>query len=98
MPLPLKLKSRTWLKEALERDTEFLSACDIMDYSLLVGIKDQAEKKILIGIIDYLHKYTLDKKLENQFKSMFQKEDPTVVHPEKYRKRFLDAMKAYFLF
>jgi hypothetical protein len=99
LPLPLKSTSRSWLREALERDAGFLASMDIMDYSILVGLNDAAgeDRVLIVGIIDYIHQYTFNKKLENRLKSVFAKGDPTVVHPEKYKKRFLEAMRTYFL-
>ena len=42
-----------------------------MDYSLLVG-KDETTNKLVVGIIDYLRPFSLDKLLESQvnFKNM----------------------------
>ena len=52
------------------------------------------------GIIDYIRTFTWDKKLETLVKSTVLgsgQGPPTVVSPEVYRNRFLEAMDRYFL-
>ena len=41
-----------------------------MDYSLLVG-KDETTNKLVVGIIDYLRPFSLDKLLESQVNFKF---------------------------
>lgn len=81
---------------AILRDTRFLSNKLIMDYSLLCGI-DEEDNQIAVGIIDYLRVFTWDKKVETYFKTISGNGMPTIVSPEIYRKRFLDAIDRYFL-
>ena len=67
-----------------------------MDYSLLVGIYEK-DRKINIGIIDYLRGYTLDKHIESWVKLLRRPgEDPTVISPQQYAIRFQDKILAYF--
>lgn len=54
-------------------------------------------------ILDYLRKYTWDKRLESVVKasvmmrgSNLYNKQPTVIHPQQYRTRFLLKMKSYF--
>jgi hypothetical protein len=46
----LLVQQKSLLDEAILNDTEFLSKCNVMDYSLLVGI-DQEKREITIGIV-----------------------------------------------
>ncbi|XP_072181167.1 1-phosphatidylinositol 3-phosphate 5-kinase-like [Diadema setosum] len=94
-PLYIRMHSKTALAMAIKADTEFLSSHLVMDYSLLVGL-DKNTKELVVGIIDFIRTFTWDKKLETFVKSTSGKM-PTVVSPELYRSRFLEAMDKYFL-
>lgn len=66
-----------------------------MDYSLLVGLH---EKELIVGIIDYIRKFTIDKRIESYFKQVVdQSRLPTIVSPNVYKTRFIEAMDRYFL-
>lgn len=66
-----------------------------MDYSLLVGVDGSF---LIVGIIDYIRKFTLDKKIESYLKQVVDSQRlPTVVNPSVYKNRFMDAMSRYFL-
>ncbi|XP_077997927.1 1-phosphatidylinositol 3-phosphate 5-kinase-like [Glandiceps talaboti] len=99
-PLYIRTHSKTALTVAIYNDTLFLSGRLVMDYSLLVGI-DTSKRELVVGIIDYIRTFTWDKKLEMVVKSSGilggQGKMPTVVSPELYRTRFLEAMGKYFL-
>lgn len=99
-PLYIRPHSKTVLALAINNDTQFLSSQLVMDYSLLVGVDDDA-KHLVVGIIDYMRTFTWDKKLETLVKSTGilggQGKLPTVVSPELYRTRFCEAMDRYFL-
>ena len=61
-----------------------------MDYSILVGI-DEDNKRLVVGIIDYLRQYDLIKKAESAIKSTAMiagREEPTVIQPSHYKNRF----------
>ena len=45
---------------------------------------------------DYVRTFTLDKRLEMFLKKKAGRGLPTIVDPELYRKRFLEAMDRYF--
>ncbi|XP_078330913.1 1-phosphatidylinositol 3-phosphate 5-kinase-like isoform X6 [Crassostrea virginica] len=94
-PLYVYPHSKTVLNRAIEKDSKFLATNFVMDYSLLVGV-DEARKELVIGIIDYIRTFTWDKKLETLIKARGGKQ-PTVVSPDIYRTRFLEAMDRYFL-
>ncbi len=67
-----------------------------MDYSLLVGV-DEEKGELVLGIIDYIRTYTLDKKLETWVKSVAVPGPlPTVISPPEYRERFSEAIDIYF--
>lgn len=72
-----------------------------MDYSLLVGL-DEERKELVLGIIDFLRPYTWEKRVETVIKTSGilggpKNVPPTVISPEKYKKRFSEAMPSYFL-
>ncbi|XP_013172459.1 PREDICTED: putative 1-phosphatidylinositol 3-phosphate 5-kinase isoform X1 [Papilio xuthus] len=79
---------------ALGRDTAFLAASGVMDYSLLLGIHNHT---LVLGVIDYIRTFTWDKKLEHLVKKNLGSGQPTVVSPEEYRRRFCAACRKYFL-
>lgn len=101
-PVFVKEHSKKMLRGSLFNDTSFLSAMDVMDYSLVVGI-DDTSKKLYIGIIDWLRTFTWDKKVENWVKGNNliggnrKGKDPTIVTPKQYRTRFREAMERYIL-
>ncbi|XP_076460083.1 1-phosphatidylinositol 3-phosphate 5-kinase-like isoform X2 [Babylonia areolata] len=97
-PLYLRSHSKSVLKAAITSDSTFLSSNFVMDYSLLVGL-DDVTKEMVVGIIDYIRTFTWDKKLEMVIKTPWggQGKMPTVVSPQLYRGRFLEAMDRYFL-
>ncbi|VDP67413.1 unnamed protein product [Echinostoma caproni] len=86
------------LSHCLQVDTAFLTNLFIMDYSLLVGV-DPSTNQLVIGLIDYLRKFTLDKRLEMLIKQTItsaQGPMPTILTPDLYRERFLFQMDSYF--
>ena len=74
-----------------------------MDYSLLVGI-DETKHELVVGNVDFIRKFTWDKKLESWvkesgfFSSQLGNEDPTIVSPRIYKNRFREAMERYIIF
>lgn len=48
--LPVHEQSKSTMELAIINDTDFLSRCNIMDYSLLVGI-DQNSSEMTVGIV-----------------------------------------------
>ena len=64
--------SKHLLKQAIEFDTSFLQACNIIDYSLLVGV-DAEKGELVLGVVDYLCEYNFWKRLENTGKVAFKK-------------------------
>lgn len=91
-PLYILTHSSTILKEAINRDSSFLEKNGVMDYSLLVGL-DAKEKLLVLGIIDYIRTYTLDKRIESIVKQSVSSKLPTVVSPKVYKQRFVEAME-----
>ena len=83
-------------KNALHNDTLFLSHLNIIDYSLFLLINNK-NKIIKFGIIDYIRKYTWDKKLEHISKKVLNGTDPTIIEPKEYRKRFLEHIQKYII-
>ncbi|TKR87699.1 hypothetical protein L596_012057 [Steinernema carpocapsae] len=89
--------SKAALKQAISNDSHFLSSQHVMDYSLLVGI-DEENDEVILGIVDYMRTYSLDKKLESWVKIVASPggQLPTVLSPQMYCKRFTDAIDIYF--
>lgn len=108
-PVFVREQSKALLTGSLFNDTAFLSAMDVMDYSLVIGIVDEDDdakgdptKKLLyVGIIDCIRTFTWDKKVENWVKgtNLIGKKgkDPTIITPKQYRTRFRAAMEKYIL-
>lgn len=85
------------MRSAICRDATFLEKNHVMDYSLLVGL-DEDDHLIVSGIIDYIRKFTIDKKIESFVKQVVdQSKLPTIVSPHVYKNRFIEAMDRYFL-
>lgn len=79
--------------KVLERDLAFLRDKEVVDYSLLLVVHKQ-ESVVRVGIIDYLRKYDLKKKIEHGLKKIKNFGlDPTIVNPSQYAERFLKFMK-----
>ena len=100
-PLYVNHTVKEELMNAVRRDAKFLCDIKVMDYSLLVG-KDKETHKLVVGIIDYLRPFSIDKFIESQMKKTsgyFQgtAEDPTVISPNAYQCRFNAAMSNYFI-
>lgn len=96
-PLYVHYHSKTALYDATKNDSDFLAANLIMDYSLLVGI-DEERRELVLGIIDYIRTYTWDKRLETFVKTVTVAGPlPTIVSPQLYCTRFMEAMGQYFL-
>ncbi|KAI6047997.1 hypothetical protein EDC04DRAFT_2620899 [Pisolithus marmoratus] len=99
LPFYVREHSKRILRGALYNDSTFLADINVMDYSLVVGVDNDAHE-LVIGIVDYIRTYTWDKKLESWVKeSTFLgggKGEPTIVTPKQYRQRFLSAMERYF--
>ncbi|KAJ3294861.1 hypothetical protein HDU76_006913, partial [Blyttiomyces sp. JEL0837] len=83
--------------ESVRNDTMFLSRCNVMDYSLLVGVDDE-RMELIVGIVDFIGPYTWYKKLETRGKSTLRGgKETTVIPPDQYGDRFRKAMDQYFL-
>ena len=99
-PLPLEKDLYGLLLVSVYNDTLFLSKMGIIDYSLLLYIKElnKNNSEIRVGIIDYVRKYTWDKKLEHLVKTIINGfNSPTIINPYDYKERFLSAIKSYFI-
>lgn len=99
-PLLVEERSKALLEIALHNDSQFLSSLGVMDYSLLVGI-DEGRCELVVGLIDFVRKYTWDKQLETYVKQSGVLggggKEPTVISPKQYMKRFCKAMSQYFV-
>jgi 1-phosphatidylinositol-3-phosphate 5-kinase len=61
-PLYLTEEAKRLLTVAIHNDTVFLTKNNVMDYSLLVAV-DESSNKLIVGIIDYIRQYTMDKQV-----------------------------------
>ena len=112
-PIPLEKDLYGLLLVSVYNDTLFLSKMGIVDYSLLLYIKDitgndknnnkgkdnnQKHSLIRVGIIDYIRRYTWDKKLEHFVKTIINGfNSPTIINPKDYKERFIAAIQSYFI-
>ncbi|KAJ4972617.1 hypothetical protein NE237_005791 [Protea cynaroides] len=100
-PIFLWSRANSILQRAIWNDTAFLTAVDVMDYSLLIGV-DEEKNELVLGIINFMRKYTWVKHLETWVKKASgilcdpKNAEPTVISPKEYKKRFRKAMSAYF--
>ncbi|KAJ4973349.1 hypothetical protein NE237_006523 [Protea cynaroides] len=103
-PIFLGRRTKRILEKAVWNDTSFLASVDVMDYSLLVGV-DEERNELVLGIINFMRKYTWDKHLETWVKTWVKASgilgdqknaSPTVISPKQYKKRFRKAMSTYF--
>ena len=99
-PIPLVKDLYGLLLVSIYNDTLFLSKMGIVDYSLLLYINEsEVDHSIIkVGIIDYIRKYTWDKKLEHFVKTIINGfNSPTIINPTDYKERFITAIKSYFI-
>ena len=86
------------LEEILRSDAHFLASNFLMDYSCLLTIETspQSGRQIYhLGIIDYLQEWTLSKKIEACWKSLFfkdAKENLSAIPSIPYAARFVNFM------
>lgn len=92
-PIVVQMPAGIEFFKILERDVAFLRDKEIVDYSMLLVVHKQ-DRVIKVGIIDYLRKYDLKKRIEHGFKKIKNFGlDPTIVNPDQYADRFLKFMK-----
>lgn len=80
------------------KDSLFLANCEVMDYSLVVGVSEN-EASLRVGIIDFIRTFTRGKRLESLFKEAVGggMEAPTIIDPKQYRTRFLNFLDSVLL-
>ncbi|RCH93876.1 hypothetical protein CU097_013063 [Rhizopus azygosporus] len=89
----LLVQNKSLFDDTIANDAEFLSQCNIMDYSLLVGVNEE-KREIMIGIVGA---YTWYKKIESKGKSTI-KRVVTIVPPGEYKTRFCkEILNNYFV-
>ena len=66
-PFYVRQNTKSALINAVQDDAKFLCEIKVMDYSLLVG-KDEITNELVVGIIDYLRPFSIDKMIESQVK------------------------------
>lgn len=95
-PIALLEQDFKYFKKACENDSNFLSEHNLIDYSLLLII-DTNNKKVRLGIIDFLRIYTWDKQLEHMSKIVINAGViPTITNPNDYKERFINALMKFF--
>ncbi|KCV70822.1 hypothetical protein H696_03179 [Fonticula alba] len=97
-PLYVYHEQKHRLMEAIRNDSELLVSCNIIDYSLLVGV-DPVTGDLVAAIVDYIRTYTWDKKLERWVKETGLlgggSQAPTILSPQMYQDRFRRAIDSY---
>ncbi|CAE7948158.1 Pikfyve, partial [Symbiodinium sp. KB8] len=103
-PLCLVPSDLTYLEAAIFNDTTLLSTRELMDYSLLLAAvppePGATAGRLILGMIDYLRAFTIDKKVESAVKTALAptpSEQPTIIAPKDYAARFMRAMSTYFV-
>lgn len=88
------IKNSEQFLSQMTKDAEFLEKHSIIDYSLLVGIKD--EKEYFFGIIDILIQYGFKKFAEHHIKSFIHGDETSisVTRPDYYSQRFIKFIKS----
>jgi len=94
-PLYVTEQAKKTLRLAIHNDSLFLANLQVMDYSLVCAI-DSARGELVVGIIDFIRTFTLDKRFESWVKSTG-KGEPTIISPTSYRDRFISALESYFV-
>ncbi|OHT08180.1 hypothetical protein TRFO_23390 [Tritrichomonas foetus] len=93
------VNDREKFMKQLKKDARFLSKQNIMDYSLVM-IVEKPKHLVRFGIVDYFRKYTIDKAIESMVKKtplyFDYKQQPTIISPELYCKRFVKILSTYF--
>jgi len=106
-PLCLVPRDLKYLEAAVCNDTLLLSKLSLVDYSLLLAAvmpdKDEARGQnerrgtLCLGIIDYLRTYGFAEQVETTVKTLAHTYKPTVIEPVEYARRFLNAMRTFFV-
>lgn len=98
-PLSLRPHDLQYLQASITNDTLLLSNQSLVDYSLLLAVAPgPGHGTLALGIIDYLRPYTLDKRMETVVKSAWhQGNQPTIIEPFDYARRFEGAMNTIFV-
>lgn len=99
VPIYLREGSKRLLRQALLHDSLFLAQCDVMDYSLVVGVCE-GRPELRVGIIDFIRTFTFGKKAESFLKEAVGghgSEAPTIIDPKQYRARFLAFLDSVLL-
>ena len=98
-PFPLRKTAKEYLDKAVSNDSLFLSAINVVDYSILVGV-DENTFTLRFGIIDFMRQYDIIKKMEHMGKSVGMltgQAEPTIIEPAQYKRRLQVAMERYFM-
>lgn len=107
--VPLHPKNKTELMQILNDDFLVLKDCGIMDYSILICIRKEAELEeedsrlafvdlarsvVTLGIIDIFQEYNFCKCSESAFKTLFNKQiEVSSIEPEQYYFRIKEYLK-----
>ena len=83
-------KEKSYKKEDIDKSAYY-------DFSINSTSNENSKRLIKLGIIDYIRKYTWDKKMEFYGKSLLYGENPTIVEPNVYSERFYKKIIAYFV-
>eukprot|EP00931_Biecheleriopsis_adriatica_P065954 TRINITY_DN40398_c0_g1_i1.p1 TRINITY_DN40398_c0_g1~~TRINITY_DN40398_c0_g1_i1.p1 ORF type:complete len:965 (+),score=167.32 TRINITY_DN40398_c0_g1_i1:29-2923(+) len=95
-PLVLEPLDKEALEQALLRDLQVLQELELVDYSLLLAKQRDGNDRVRLAIIDFLQPYTFNKQLESAVKKLVQRNEPTIVEPVQYARRFSEFIRSAF--
>lgn len=96
IPIPVRMADLDVVESAIQNDTGFLCRAGVVDYSLLM-VFDEANRQVVVGLIDYLHQFDFLKKMESTSKASLTFRNPTIISPPSYRTRFVNATHRYLV-
>ncbi|DBA00023.1 TPA: hypothetical protein N0F65_002026 [Lagenidium giganteum] len=96
--IPIPVRQADWKKvsDAIDLDTNFLCKAGVIDYSMLLFF-DETKRRVVVGVIDYLHQFDFLKKMESTSKASLTFRNPTIISPLAYQQRLVNAMRRYLV-
>lgn len=58
---------------------------------------NEKERVMVVGLIDYIHQFDFLKKMESTSKASIMFRNPTIINPNAYQRRFVNAMHRYLV-
>ncbi|CCI42918.1 unnamed protein product [Albugo candida] len=96
IPIPVRQSDLINCEAAIQNDTTFLCRAGVVDYSILLMLNEK-ERVMVVGLIDYIHQFDFLKKMESTSKASIMFRNPTIINPNAYQRRFVNAMHRYLV-